>query len=421
MGVLSVLKSALSGVNKANQFLTYGPDYKQKLEAMKRLNMLKDQGAVLDVEEQMQRIAQSRAQEARLGAQESRFAGQAARDAFTAAANAGSMMEPEVNSVEGVTPGMGGMGPMPSVDVGMGTPDLSALRKEFGSNADPKALQSAADFIRKQRDEKARREEALFGATLQGKKALATNADARTFRTMNPVPRSSGSGGRSDSQFAKDKIILENGETVTRTYGRSRNDYTDIPWPTGSRSPNSGLTAGAQDTVAGAATTVANIRHTVNLLKEAQADALLGPAIGRITSLDAKYLAGTLTGMTTKQRLLAQSIDRAAIMAAFGEGGKTLTGNEKEFFEQQFPHLQNARTTEEFIALSVALAEGIEERGRLRNNAAPIDHRIPESDWKVMFNQPSRPSVFQTPPPATKVPGKDILGYYQGLKKGGTP
>lgn len=394
MGVGSLLKRALSGIQEFDRRAMYGPNYKEKAAALAQLNELNVKAKLLENQDKFERIQQMRAEfKTRTAQQENAQSGAA----FGEGVKLGSSLDP--TPISGfVSP----TNPDASIDEvdpenvlhspgeGMVEPELPSFIKSRIRPEDRGVLGAAIQAGRGRRRKAEQQQEQLFDANL-GVKRLQDDATQALINQRN----ASGGGGRQkrvrsstqgfqmgpDGKPVFGTNVVFDDEVVFRPYeGSSRPLYGTEPTQTD------------RNAIIGAGTSYSDLDKVISNFEKADAAGLLGPITGRFQEFNAKMLGGEgIAGfgrLSDDQRVLLQSIDRAKTLAAFAEGGKQLTGTEKEYFDTNYPRLSNTAGPKTFIRLARELQAAIRRGADKRRSLMSPQRQPTDQQMQDVFSTP---------------------------------
>jgi hypothetical protein len=160
--------------------------------------------------------------------------------------------------------------------------------------------------------------------------------------------------------------------------------------PDGSVSPaqmGQNLAGASRDRLSSFSTILSEASKVQRMLSKANPNSF-GPIVGRYTLADIQKFGGALEGLTPEQVELADAISNLLTSAAFGDGGKQLTGTELTRFEQVAPKLQdNLPTAIQHVKDTI---EFFQERGKndLKLMSPQQLSRL-NSDVKTLFSVPT--------------------------------
>lgn len=386
MGVISVLKNALGAVGDFDQRMSYGPKYKEKMAVLSRLNEIEMRGKLLENEDKFARIQKMRQDIAQQERQQRAAAFKAAQQ-FGAAQDSTvdpAFVGPRLDEADLPNP----------TEEGFVQPTIPSFLAEDVDPQDQEALLRATVQARGQRRQGEDRALKLFSSQLKASDALAEQRESSADK--NDRWTGGGAGGhkrvRSSTQGWKNtpegpvfgaNITFDDGEVIFRPYE-------------GGASPLYGIepSQGDRNAFIGAGSSYSDLDNVLTNFEKADAKGLLGPVVGRASEFSVKYLGGA--GLSEEDRALIQSLDRARTMAAFAEGGKQLTGTEKEYFDLNYPRLQSTTDPKVFIRLAREI-QGVIKRNAEKRRSLISPVRRPTDE---QFNQ-----LFSTPGTAPAGPG----------------
>jgi hypothetical protein len=388
VGLTSILKRALGAVGEFDRKVVYGPDYKQRGEALAELNELTLRGKLLENQGKFERLQELK-REAETNAFKQATTLGAAQDP-TPIPGMVSPANPDAN-IEDIDP----QNILHRPGEGVQEPPLpssitSAIRSE-----DHPALQSAIRAARGTRRTSERQRDELFESKLATDRALAEQRESAADKNDRWVAGGSG-GGRAKARFSNNAV--RNGPDGKPIYGREivfdDGTVTFVPSQDGAMplygaSPNSGE---AND-LKGMAGSYQDLDKVIADWSKADAAGLLGPFKGNAAQFSSKYLGGV--GLSEEQRVLMQSIDRAKTLAAFAEGGKQLTGVEKEYFDTNYPRLSNTNDPKTFIRLARELQAALRRGLANRLQVMPINRRPSQESLESMFPPSAQGNVIE--------------------------
>lgn len=375
MGILSTLRKAISSIGEFDNRVAFGSDYKEKAAALAQLNDLNIRAKLLDNEGKFQLIQRMRQQ------QDVEDRKQRAT-AFTQAATLGALQDPQYNpDYQGLpNPGSGG----PNLD----QIDPTNILHKGGEDIAPTEIPSflAPDIaeqdrplldqtVRKAQSAKAtadERAQVKFDNEQRGAALGDRVKESQIIRNLRPP--ASGGGGAPHAVKTSDVFRtgpdgqLEHGTKIIMSDGSVREDFGRGSIPEGAVPSQQN-----QNTLFGYAQSVNNLQRVINDFQKVRSDPKLGPLVGRMANLNAAYLGGQ--NLSKDQRILLGSIDRAKTLAAFAEGGKQLTGNEKKYFDENYPTLEKTDDPEIFLGIAQRLIDNFRSDAVYKWRSMPLNRR----------------------------------------------